>query len=237
MVGLLLDACILLYLWWDVEKVGVGAARAPKGYIVQRRHPVVAKEIALLTNLIPDQDQQRIRRFVDIFLPRCVSIAVVVPESMRAGEPREDGWIPWKAVDCPIGDEEILTLEKEIGVSLPPLFRAYLMYQCLLMTDFVVRLPETPYDDPLGALKHQLTPWKTESFFQERRLLPFGYDSNDAGPVCFDVAKPTAEGDYPVVVVDHERTEDPAYSGRVIAASFGALLDEIEAELLSYDES
>src|SRR5262245_15401963 len=99
----------------------------------------------MLSPLIPQPVQYRIRRFVDeAFLPRAVTIAVGPPREMIDGEPVGDGWVPWKAVESPVTDEDIADLEAAIGAPLPPLFRAYLMYKCLLMTDFgMVRLPET----------------------------------------------------------------------------------------------
>lgn len=188
----------------------------------------------MLSSLIPLPEQLRIKRFVDVFIERCTDIAVVVPAVMRAGPPNSDGWTPWKPVDSPVTDIDVLSLENEFEIKFPPLFRAYLMYKCLLMTDFEVVLPETPFDDPLGNLRGYLE-LRSDAFFRERGLVPFAHDSNDAGPVCFDTRKPQLDGDLPVVLVDHGLMQNRSYNGKVIAASFAELLDRIEQTLLSYD--
>lgn len=189
----------------------------------------------MLTELIPIKDQERIKQFVNVFLERCTDVAVVVPEDMKAGESDQEGWTPWKSVDSPICDEQIMTLEKEINAKFPPLFRAYLMHKCLLMTDFAVLFPETPSNAPFEKLRQYLSLWESEPFFKKRRLLPFAYDANDVGPVCFDIGRQNDDGDCPIVCVDHERITDASYNGEIIAASFSELLDEVERELLSYD--
>lgn len=189
----------------------------------------------MLTALIPPSTQDRIKRFVDVFAKRCTDIAVVVPNVMRAGPTDQEGWTPWKPVDSPIGNVEVLALESEFGAKFPPLFRAYLMYKCLLMTDFAVILPETPFDNPLGKMRSYLDLWNSEPFLRNHRLVPFAFDANDAGPVCFDIKSPRMNGDYQIVLVDHGRMRDRSYEGEVIAGSFSELLDNIERELLSYD--
>lgn len=188
----------------------------------------------MLTKLVRASDQERIKRFVNVFVERCTDVAVAVPDAMRNGPTDGEGWTPWKPVNSPIVDDDILAFESEIGVSFPPLFRAYLMHKCLLMTEFAVVLPETPSDDPLGRLRQYLTLWQTEPFFRNHKLLPFAYDAEGAGPVCFDIAHRRDDGDYPVVRVDQGGMQAESYCGERIAGSFSELLDNIENELLSY---
>ena len=188
----------------------------------------------MLTDLISSENQDRIRQFVNVFAERCTDVAVVVPEDMKSGKHDAEGWTPWKPIDSPIGDEQLLALEDEVGVSFPPLFRAYLMYKCLLMTDFAVIFPETPSNAPLEKLRQHLALWESELFFKERSLVPFAYDADDAGPVCFDIGRQNSVGDCPIVRVDRGRMQDASYDGETIAASFSELLDSIESELLSY---
>lgn len=188
----------------------------------------------MLTGLISSKNQERIKQFVNVFVERCTDVAVVVPEGMKAGERDAEGWIPWKPVDSPIDDEQILALEEGVGVSFPPLFRAYLMYKSLLMTDFAVIFPETPSNAPLEKLRQHLALWESEPFFKEHGLVPFAYDADDGGPVCFDIGRQKSDGDCPIVRVDRGRIQDATYDGETVAESFSQLLDDIESELLSY---
>lgn len=191
-------------------------------------------------DLVPAWPWARIERFVKVFLDHHGSGPTVsAPPDMVDRPPDESGWVPWQPVDSPVTDEDVLRLEKKVGKPFPPLFRAYLMYKCLLLTDFggrFVRLPETPSDDPLGELRGQLGIMEEEPFWRANGYVAFGQDGNDAGPVCFDTTRPTGDGDYPIVVVDHERTRSPGYAGRTKWDSFASLLDAMDAQMLSYDK-
>jgi hypothetical protein len=137
-----------------------------------------------------------------------------------------------------VADADILALEAAAGAPFPPLFRGWLMYKCLLMTDFgfdLFRLPETPSDDPLGGIAGYIGIMDSQPYFRPRRVVPFASDGNDMGPSCFDLHRPLPDGDYPVVLFDHELLDRAEYAGRPFADSFGAMLDMAEASMLSYD--
>jgi hypothetical protein len=193
----------------------------------------------MLSSLVPEPAQRRIRRFVDeVFLPRAVLIRPGAPPGMIDGPPDNDGWIPWKPVPSPVADADVLALEEAAGAPFPPLFRGWLMYKCLLMTDFgfdLFRLPETPSDDPLGDIWGYIGIMDSQPYFRPRRVVPFASDGNGVGPLCFDLNSPLADGDYAVVLFDHELLHRHEYAGRPFANSFGAMLDMAEASMLSYD--
>jgi SMI1 / KNR4 family (SUKH-1) len=194
----------------------------------------------MLSSLVPEPAQRRIRQSVDeVFLPRAVLIRPGAPPDMVDGPPNESGWVPWKPVSSPVTDSDILALEKVVGAPFPPLFRGWLMYKCLLMTDFgfdLFRLPETPSDKPLKGIRGYIGIMDSQPYFRPRRVVPFASDGNDVGPLCFDINRPLADGDYPVVLFDHELLHRPEYTGRPFADSFGAMLDMAEASMLSYDQ-
>jgi hypothetical protein len=155
---------------------------------------------------------------------------------MVDGPPDESGWVPWKPVPSPVTDADILAVEEGAGAPFPPLFRGWLMYKCLLMTDFgLVRLPETPSDDPLHEIRQYVGIMNSQPYFRPRLVLPFGSDGNDTGPLCFDLARRHPDGDCPVVLFDHELLDRPEYAGRPFADSFAALLDMLEAAMRSFD--
>ncbi|MFN3161241.1 MAG: SMI1/KNR4 family protein [Rubinisphaera brasiliensis] len=185
--------------------------------------------------LLPDGAKRRVERFVDVFLEHRTDVSVVVPMAMRDGPATDDGWWPWKAVDSPVQPEDVLRLEARAGAEFPPLFRAYLTHKCLLMTEFCVALPETPFDNPLGQLEVFLD-LRNTSFFRDADLLPFGADPDGGGPACFDIASRDSSGDCPVVLVDMGRLEEVGYRGRRVFESFAELLDCVEEEMLSFGE-
>jgi hypothetical protein len=192
----------------------------------------------MLSPLIPEPVQRRIRHFVDeVFLPRAVTICPGVPGEMVDGPPTASDWIPWKPVHSPVTDGDILAIERVIGSPLPPLFRAWLMYKCLLMTDFgLLELPETPSDNPLHQFRQYVDIMDSQPYFRPRGIVPFASDGNGVGPLCFDLKRPLPDGDYPVVLFDHELLPCPEYTGRPFADSFAALLEMLEADMMSVDQ-
>lgn len=189
----------------------------------------------MLSKVIAEDDLNRVIRFVNTFKNRCTSIAVKVPEPMRNGPANSDGWVPWTPVDSPLTNDQLADFESKLGFRFPPLFRAYLLYKCLLMTDFVVSLPETPFDDPLGPLSEYLAFRERYPSLADKQLIPFGYDCNEVGPACFDGSCKRPDGESPILIVDLGMVSDPSYRGEMCWNSFSELLDEIEADLLSFD--
>jgi hypothetical protein len=185
---------------------------------------------------IQEADWHRIARFVGVFLATMgAAPAGGVPPDMVAGPPNADGWVPWKTVDSPVGDDDIIELEGAFGVQLPPLFRAYLMYKCLLATDFgILALPRTPSDRPLDEMVEVMELINRTPFWRTNKLLPFGYDGNGGGWICFDTARPSQDGDYPIMLVEYDRLAQPGYRGQEAWGSFRSMLDALEAMMLSY---
>lgn len=184
---------------------------------------------------LTDSERERYLRFFDVFLRCRTDCAVGVPDEMRDGPVDDDGWAPWKPVDSTITPAEVLNLESEVGGRFPGLFRAYLTHKAMLMTQFKVVLPVTPVDKPLVDLRRNLDLINQTPYYNQNRLVPFGYDSNDAGPVCFDMSQSRKNGECPIVCVEVDFVGDVVYRRRPIAGSFEELLDEIETEMLSYE--
>jgi len=186
----------------------------------------------MLSNNISKHDRELIEKFVDVFIAHAgKGYALDVPESMKVGETDEDGWAEWKPVD----KLTIRSIENEIGHPLPPLFCAYLMYKCLLMTDFIVRLPQTLSNDPLREFTCYLELLKAnDSFFSLNGLIPFAFDGNDVGYVCFDT-KYSNNNDYRIVIVDSTKINQEGYTGDEAWSNFEALLKLIMKDLASYD--
>ena len=187
-----------------------------------------------LEPFVSEDAQARIERFVHVYLERCTDVSVEVPPVMRNGPRTEEGWWPWRAVDSPVRPNDVLRLEARAGAAFPPLFRAYLTYKCLLMTEFCVALPETPFNQPLERLE-EILQLRGVPYFQQNGLLPFGTAPSGAGPACFDVHRRDRNGDCPIVFVDLPRVVEEGYRAPRMFASFAELVDCIEHELLSYD--
>jgi hypothetical protein len=181
------------------------------------------------------ESRRRIEEFVGAFVSTRGGFAPGVPEKMRDGPLEQDGWGRWHPIDSRITDNDIAALEKSIGAPLPPLFREYLTYKCLLMTSFgVLSLPETRCDRPLDDIEGWFAIMETQPYWKANDYVPFGQDGDDYGVLAFDVRRRNSEGDYPIMYVAPEFMDKPGYRGKQKWESFAQLLDFVQADMLSY---
>lgn len=184
---------------------------------------------------LSDNDLNLLKEFIMTFLSTSGNgYALGVPKDMRVGVPDENGWCQWKATDSEITLQDIKNIEENLGFKFPLLFSEYLTYKSLLMTDFIVRLPQTPTDFPLLELNQYIEMYQNR--FKNIGLFPFAFDGNDAGPVCFDLKSPTEDGtDYKIVIFDYSISiEDSNYRGDYAWRSFRDLVTDITEEMKSY---
>lgn len=130
-----------------------------------------------------------------------------LPEQMR--DPsirRSNDWVGWKPISSTVTDSDLDALEHETGLGFPPLYRDFLQYQHFVsLTEEGVRFERHLCDDWQETLrKAYFRSWPRERIL-DVGLLPFGDEAlMDAGPVCFDTRRRTADRDCPVVFWDHE---------------------------------
>ena len=130
-----------------------------------------------------------------------------LPDAMRDESiPTSNDWIGWRPIPSTVTPQDLNGLEKETGLKYPPLYREFLQYKHFVgLTEFGVRFER----HLIGAWQETLRKayfrcWPRE-LVVDRGLLPFGSESlMDAGAVCFDTRKPAQDGDWPVVIWDHE---------------------------------
>ncbi|HYE20031.1 MAG TPA: SMI1/KNR4 family protein [Tepidisphaeraceae bacterium] len=132
-----------------------------------------------------------------------------VPPEMHAGPVNEHGWVEWRMLPTTLTDADVVAVEREFGVTFPPLFRAYLLARLQLFRqvgsdrhDQPVLMTHLPSDRPLGPLRDLLTAWRP---LIDARYVPFAEWGDGWGPMCFDAQARGADGDCPVVWLDHER--------------------------------
>lgn len=177
--------------------------------------------------------KNRINYFINEFLKhQGNSLALGVPDEMIIGNCNKAGWAQWKSIKSPVTEDDLCSIELEYSIQLPPLFKAYFMDRCILQTDFIVSLPKIPSNNPLSDLRSYLDMIKSDSFYRKNNYIPFGYDSNDAGPACFDVNSATKD-DYAIVVLDHHSIAHNEKGDTINSwSSFSSLLDEIERDMI-----
>jgi len=132
-----------------------------------------------------------------------------VPPEMRAGEVNEDGWVEWRLLPSTLSEADVAAVEREFAVEFPPLFRAYLLARFHLFDqakseryDQQILMTDTPANRPLAPLRELLNAWGP---LIDAGYVPFAQWGDGWGPMCFDARARGADGDCPVVWLDHER--------------------------------
>ncbi|MFO0867135.1 MAG: SMI1/KNR4 family protein [Gemmataceae bacterium] len=123
-----------------------------------------------------------------------------VPEEMKTGTWEDDGWSHWQLIPSRVSEADVAAIEDMLPFSLPPLFRAILVsYFALDMTIGEFSLPEMPSDDPLSEVK---------AYLIRPTLWAIGYapfaGNVEGDPVCFDLRADAPNGDYEIVVINHD---------------------------------
>jgi hypothetical protein len=129
------------------------------------------------------------------------------PHEMLCGPPDANGFAEWRPVDSPVDEEMVAGFERFLGTQLPPLFKSYLMYKCLLINDlnFVI-LPELDPRHPLGWLEWSVKASRCIEIRARPWYVPFTCSPAQIGFLCFDTRRPDEVGDYPIMEVFNSGT-------------------------------
>jgi len=131
-----------------------------------------------------------------------------VPREMQVGAVNADGWVEWRVLPSTLNEDDVTAFEKEFGVQLPPVFRAYLLARFQLFDqlrsrryDQQIFMTDTPAGKPLRPLRTLISSWRP---LIDAGFVPFAQWGDGWGPMCFDSARRAADGECPVVWMDHE---------------------------------
>ena len=131
-----------------------------------------------------------------------------VPPVMQVGEVDPDGWVDWRVLPSTLREADVIALELEFAVQLPPLFRAYLLARFQLFDQVhserykqQIFMTDTPAGKPLTPLRALLKAWRP---LIDAGFIPFAQWGDGWGPMCFDRVQRATDGDCPVVWMDHE---------------------------------
>jgi hypothetical protein len=131
-----------------------------------------------------------------------------VPKEMQVGEVDADGWVEWRVLPSTLTEAEVDAVEKEFAVQFPPLFRAYMLARFQLFDqvhsrryDQQIFMTDTPAGKPLKPIRTLMKAWRS---LIDAGYIPFAEWGDGWGPMCFDSVKRTADGECPVVWMDHE---------------------------------
>lgn len=130
------------------------------------------------------------------------------PLEMRIGEPDAEGWVERRMLPSTLRFEDVGQVEQDFDIRFPPVYAAYLVSRFHLFDqvssaryDQQVLLPRLPSHRPFEELRQLLSAWQP---LIESGLIPFAQWGDGWGPMCFDDRGRGADGDCPVVWLDHE---------------------------------
>lgn len=110
---------------------------------------------------------------------------------------------PWPLLPSTVTEADLDREEQKLGISFPPLFRAFLStYFHRFGTDTHALVPDQPPDGPFSGLESVFQP-----VLARHSYLPFAYDECSDLLVCLDVQSLTGDADGPVVGIGLEYLE------------------------------
>jgi len=139
-------------------------------------------------------------------------------------------WIPWKAVDSTVTDEDILEIENFLKHSLPESYKEFLKYKHFYELDS----PEVIFFRfPIRDWKREFRKIYSYEFAEHlisNNYLPFA-DYADWGTLCFDANIKAEDNEYPIVLVDHDYYFEEPVQADFFAKNFVEMLKERMVEL------
>lgn len=152
------------------------------------------------------------RRFVDLQLAReWLMLPGDIPDEMRDRSiPSHDDWEAWKPIPSTVTVESLAAFEKSMALLLPQPFREFLSHVHFLDLNApnVRFLPHPPEWQRAKQTQQEMRLFdedgRTLAHVRDLGLFVIGDDQNDGGPVCLELRRARADGDCPVVLVDHE---------------------------------
>jgi hypothetical protein len=189
---------------------------------------------------MPNGIDNKIKKLIDLYFSNRNRLDLmkhpVVPKEMVAGHEDAEGWTPWKAVPSKISIHDISELEKEIGYSLPKLFKDLLCYKSYLKLDFdSVRFPSLPSDKGIFAARKWLVDLSEQFNLLERGFIIFASSTNDESFYCFLAPKydETINLDCPVFLFDPGGRGSKLINAFPLFSSMvDALLEELGSKVL-----
>ena len=148
-----------------------------------------------------------------------------------SSKPEKDEKLAWKPIPSIIDDNEIESLEKELKLMLPPSFKAYLkyknFYELANLSDIWMFCPLIPFKWKEKILEQTFDGYPQE-YLYDKGLLPIA-DYSDWGLTCFNTLKKDINGEYEIVMWDHELPDE----FKPIATSLNDLFEQALTEFES----
>jgi hypothetical protein len=160
----------------------------------------------------------------------------IVPETMRNGSEDSEGWIPWKPIPSTITITDISKFEKNLGYTLPKLYKDYLQYKHLLEFDLGwLNLYTCNSENSIKDIEDVILHNDVGNTLLHNGYIIIGQDSEFVSYLSLDTSYPLKNDyvDYPVVLVEY--SPHNIHILQHIASSFEDLVDQMINTLSNSD--
>lgn len=138
----------------------------------------------------------------------------------------DEEWRIWFPIDSIVTDSDIKHLENQIGYHLPEDYKTFLkhkhFYELYISEASFCKHPINKWVEHLHEMIFE--GWPTEEII-ELGFIPFA-DWSDWGLLCFDANRNLGNNDYPIVLWDHDRSDEI----KDVADNFIGLLIKLDKE-------
>ena len=159
------------------------------------------------------------------------TVGDVVLEMADPNQAREEEWRIWNPIRSTVTDQEIEAFQSRIGHKLPESYKRFLKHKHF----YELYIGELSFcTHPPGIWRTSLSEMIFEGYPREylfdKGRIPFA-DWSDWGHLCFDTSAECKDNDYPIVLWDHDQSDEFEYKYQ----NFESMLFELDRE--TKDES
>lgn len=145
-------------------------------------------------------------------------------EMIESEDPKNKSLKIWKPIASTITDEELNELENKIAKKLPKSYREFLKYKFFkefMLEDYGIDFPSHLPNKTIADILERNDIFEDD--FMPKGLIYFA-DFSDWGMLCFDTNQEREDGEFPIVMIDHEDME----TSHLYAENFRDLLESDE---------
>lgn len=161
-----------------------------------------------MADRVTQAEKDLVRQYLQVYTDRLSNQLASAPDEIREDVVTE--LLNWSSSGITI--DQIEAVEGSLPIKLPPILVAYLQsgFQSGV-AQHGYYLPGLPSTDGTNGILN---------YVNSQELWPIGYlqiASNASGdPICLDFLRPTEDGDFPVVVINHDMVPAQAWESRCV---------------------
>ncbi len=135
-------------------------------------------------------------------------VRAVEPEMSDPNQDQRVDWKTWYPIPSKVTDEEIKEFELRLGHKLPESYKRFLKYKHFYeLAIGECTFCEHPVNTWRTSLSNMIFDGYPREYLIDEGRIPFASWS-DWGLLCFDTTASVADHNYPIVLWDHERSDE-----------------------------